>query len=461
MKRTKYTYRFLLLLSAVLLLGSCKLGKQYTRPKLDLPDTLDSLSVDTVSLGDYPWEQLYTDTTLQGLIRKTLAYNKDMLIAAARVKELAAMKRIDYANMFPSVGLRVYAERERENYGGNNLKQDDQFDLKGIASWELDLWGNLRWARDKSLAEFMGSIENQRALRMSLVAQVAQAYFELVALDNELSIVQQTVDARRESLHLARVRYEGGLTSETAFRQAQVELARTATLVPDLERKIALKENDIAFLSGEYPHHIKRSVLPEDVMFSSSLPVGLPSALLERRPDVRQAEQALIAANAAVGVAYTNLFPRLALTASYGAESDLLSELLKSPHQLFSANLLQPIFAMGKNRAMLKAKKAAYEQATYAYEKAVLNAFKDAYNAIAEFNKVKEIYETRLRLEQASKSTLDLAQLQYLNGVIGYMDLLDAQRGYLDAQIGLSNAVRDKQICMVNLYKALGGGWKE
>lgn len=461
MKRTKYTYRFLLLLSAVLLLGSCKLGKQYTRPKLDLPDTLDSLSVDTVSLGDYPWEQLYTDTTLQGLIRKTLAYNKDMLIAAARVKELAAMKRIDYANMFPSVGLRVYAERERENYGGNNLKQDDQFDLKGIASWELDLWGNLRWARDKSLAEFMGSIENQRALRMSLVAQVAQAYFELVALDNELSIVQQTVDARRESLHLARVRYEGGLTSETAFRQAQVELARTATLVPDLERKIALKENDIAFLSGEYPHHIKRSVLPEDVMFSASLPVGLPSALLERRPDVRQAEQALIAANAAVGVAYTNLFPRLALTASYGAESDLLSELLKSPHQLFSANLLQPIFAMGKNRAMLKAKKAAYEQATYAYEKAVLNAFKDAYNAIAEFNKVKEIYETRLRLEQASKSTLDLAQLQYLNGVIGYMDLLDAQRGYLDAQIGLSNAVRDKQICMVNLYKALGGGWKE
>lgn len=461
MKRTKYTYRILLMLSVVLLLGSCQLGKHYTRPKLDLPDTLDSMSVDTASLGDYPWEQLYTDTTLQGLIRKTLMYNKDMLIAAARVKELAAMKRIDYANMFPSIGLKVYAERERENYGGKNLKQDDEFDLKAGATWELDLWGNLRWARDKSLAEFMGSIENQRALRMSLVAQVAQAYFELVALDNELSIVQQTVDARRESLHLARVRYEGGLTSETAFRQAQVELARTATLVPDLERKIALKENDIAFLTGEYPHHIKRSVLPEDVMFSASLPVGLPSALLERRPDVRQAEQALIAANAAVGVAYTNLFPRLALTVSYGAESDLLSELLKSPHQFFAANLLQSIFAMGKNRAMLKAKKAAYEQATYAYEKTVLNAFKDAYNAIAEFNKVKEIYETRLRLEQASKSTLDLAQLQYLNGVIGYMDLLDAQRGYLDAQIGLSNAVRDKQISMVNLYKALGGGWKE
>ena len=301
----------------------------------------------------------------------------------------------------------------------------------------------------------MGSIENQRAVRMTLVSQVAQSYFELVALDNELSIVRKTVEARREGLHLARIRYEGGLTSETAFRQAQVELARTATLVPDLERKISLKENELAFLTGDYPRHINRAVLPEEVMFPISLPVGLPSSLLERRPDVRQAEQALIEANAAVGIAYTNLFPRITLTASYGAESKLLSDLLKSPHHLIGVNLLQPLFAMGKNRAMLKAKKAAY-----AYEKVVLNAFKDAYNAIVEFNKIKEIYETRLRLEQSSKSALELAQLQYMEGVIAYMDLLDAQRGYLEAQISLSNAIRDKQITLVNLYKALGGGWQ-
>ena len=425
MIQTLLRYRFLFFLfAASLLLGSCKLGKHYTRPQLELPETLDSLSVDTTSIGDYAWEQLYTDTTLQALIRKTLTYNKDMLIAAARVKQLAAQKRIDYANMFPQVGLRVYGKRERENYGGDHVSMDDQFDLKGTVAWELDLWGKLRWARDRSVAEFVGSVES-------------------------------------ESLHLARIRYEGGLTSETAFRQAQVELARTATLVPDLERQITLKENEIAFLTGEYPHHINRSVLPEDVMFPVSLPVGLPSALLERRPDVRQAEQALIAANASVGVAYTSLFPNIELTATYGAESDLLSELLKSPHHLITGTLTQPIFAMGKNRARLKAAKAAYEQALYAYEKVVLNAFKDAYNAIAEFNKIKEIYETRLRLEQSSKSTLELAQLQYMNGVIGYMDLLDAQRGYLDAQISLSNAIRDKQITMVNLYKALGGGWKE
>lgn len=459
MKLNLLKYSIFSILAAAALSG-CQLGKHYTRPKLELPETLDSLSVDSSSIGDYPWEQLYTDTTLQGLIRKTLTYNKDMLIAAARIKELAAMKRIDFANLFPQIGAKVYAEKEGENYGGDNYKQSNEFDLKGIATWELDLWGKLRWAKDKSIADFVGSIENQSALKMSLIAQVAQSYFELVALDNELAIVKKTVNARQESLHLVRLRYEGGLIPEIPFRQAQVELARTATLVPDLERKITLKENEISFLTGEYPHRIKRSVLPEEVMLPGSLPVGLPSSLLERRPDVRKAEQDLIAANATVGIAFTSLFPSISLTASFGGESAELHDLLKSPHHLLSANLLQPIFAMGKNRAMLKAKKAAYEQATYAYEKTVLNAFKDAYNAISEFSKTKEIYETRLRLEQSSKIALDLAQLQYLNGYIGYIDLLDAQRGYLDAQIALNNAIRDKQLTVVNLYKALGGGWQ-
>lgn len=451
----------LLLLSLVLLFASCKIGKSYVRPDLDLPVSLtkEEEKMDSLSVADYSWEQIYTDSLLQKLIRKMLDYNKDLLMAHATIKELAALKRIDFANMFPQVGLRVYAERERDNYGGDSYGMGDQFDLKGTIAWELDLWGKLRWTRDASLAEFLGSIENRRALQMSLIARVAQSYFELVALDNELSIVRQTVDARQESLHLARIRYEGGLTSEVAFRQAQVELARTATLVPDLERQITLKEDELAFLTGDYPHEIKRALLPHEVNFPVSLPVGLPGTLLERRPDVRMAEQALVAANAEVGVALTSMFPSIALTAQVGAESDLLKELLKSPYHLLSATLLQPIFAMGKNRARLKARRAAFERATYAYEKAVMTAFRDAYDAIATFNKMKEIYQTRLSLEQSSKSSLALAQLQYVNGAIGYMDLLDAQRTYLDAQISLSNALRDRQLAMVNVYKALGGGW--
>ena len=198
-------------------------------------------------------------------------------------------------------------------------------------TWELDLWGNLRWAKDKSIAQFLGSIEAQRALKMSIVSEVAQAYFELVALDNELNIVRQTLYARKEGVRLAKLRFEGGLTSETSYQQAQVEYARTATLVPELERKISLKENDIAFLAGEYPHRIQRSILPEEVKLPETLPVGLPSTLLERRPDVREAEQKLIAANASVGIAYTNIFPRLSLTAQYGVESEEFSDFFKSP----------------------------------------------------------------------------------------------------------------------------------
>ena len=434
--KLRYVIYYVIMLAVGL--SSCQLGKHYARPELNLPQQLDATEQDTLSIADRQWWDIYTDTTLQALIERTLEYNKDMQIAAARVKELAAMKRIDFANLFPQVSGRVYADKEAENYGGDNYSSDRGYEAKAVVSWEVDLWGNLRWAKDRSMAEFLGSIEAQRALKMSLVAEVAQAYFELVALDNELAIVRQTLAARKEGVRLAKIRFEGGLTSETSYQQ----------------------ENDIAFLAGEYPRKIARAVLPKEPELPESLPVGLPSTLLERRPDVRQAEQKLIAANASVGIAYTNMFPRLSLTAHYGLESAEFADFLKSPYHFLSGSLLTPLFAMGKNRAMLKAKKAAYEAECHAYEKSVLTAFKDARNAIVDFNKVKEIYESRLQLERSARTNVELAQLQYINGVIGYLDVLDAQRGYFDAQIGLSNAIRDKQITLVRLYKALGGGWQ-
>lgn len=452
------------ILTYILFLGvcltSCQLGKHYTRPDLHLPERLDSTATDTMSIADFRWWEIYTDTTLQTLIRQTLEHNKDMLTAAARLKEMAAQKRIAYANLFPEVKGQLYTDKEAENYGGDSYESVPEYSAKFIASWELDLWGNLRWAKDRSMAQFLQAVENQRALRMTLVAQVAQAYFELVALDNELAIVKQTLRARQESVHLAELRFNGGLTSETAYQQAQVELARTATLVPDLERAIALKENDISFLAGRYPSTVERSHHPQDIRLPETLPAGLPSSLLERRPDVRAAEEALIAANAEVGIAYTNLFPRITLTAHYGLESEEFRDFLHSPYHFLSANLLTPLFAMGKNRAALKVKKAACEQAAYQYEKAVLSAFKDARNAIVEFNKIQDIYDAQLELEQAARKSIDLTRTQYLNGYISYLDMLDAQRTYLDAQIALSNAVRDKQIALVQLYKALGGGWE-
>lgn len=458
----RYIKHYSLILIASLLLGlgvtSCKIGHRYVRPAMELPDSIWTKQ-SYLSIADLRWWEMYTDGPLRSLIEKTLEHNKDLKIAAARVKEMAAQKRISVAEMLPQVNADVSGSREFENRGGDNSVQYNVLEGKLVLSWELDLWGKLRWGKDAAVAEYLESVEAQRALRMTIIAEVAQAYYELVALDNELAIVRQTLQAREEGVRIARLRYHGGLTSETSYQQAQLEAARTATMVPDLEREIALKENDIAFLAGEFPNKVERSHLLQEFNYATMLPVGLSSDLLERRPDIRQAEQGLVAANAMVGVAYTSMFPKLSLTAHGGLESTELSNFLKSPYAFVEGAILAPVFSAGKNRAKWKAQKAVYDQSYYNYEKVVLNAFREVRNSIVSFNKVREMCELQGRLERSAKSHVDLTQIQYMNGAINYLDVLDAQRGYFDAQIGLSNAIRDELITVVQLYKTLGGGW--
>lgn len=452
--------KYLLIILSVLFLSSCKIGKEYTKLEIDMPDTFVAYTQDSMCFADMKWWEIYADTNLRNLISYTLENNKDMKVAAAKVKEMAVRKKVNHADFFPQIGANVYGQDEKLNYQGDFSKPHDiEYGIKANISWELDLWGNLRWANDAAIAEYLSSVEGQRALMMSLVAEVAEIYFELIALDNELLIVKQTLKAREESVRLAKIRFEGGLTSETSYQQAKLEYAKKATLVPDLEKKIAMKENEILALSGSFPRRVMRTETQNNLILPDTIPVGLPSQLLERRPDVRKAEQKLIAANARVGVSYTNMFPRVALTSNLGFETDQFATMLSSPMFFISSNLLAPVFSFGKNKAKYKAQLAVYEQECYNYEKVVLSAFYDVMNALVEFDKMKEIYETRLLLEQSAKVTMDLAQLQYINGVIGYLDVLDAQRNYFDAQISLSNAYRDKQITMVKLYKALGGGY--
>ena len=238
----------------LMLLASCKLGKEYVRPEMKLPELNrdKTAEADTASFADMPWWEVYGDTILQGLIRKTLDQNKDMLTAQAKIKELAALKRVDLSKLFPQIDGKLYADKDAENYGGNHYKSSPELTGKFLLSWEVDLWGNQRWGLEKSKAQLLGAMDNRQALQVSLVAQMAQSYFELVALDHRLKIVRQTLRAREEGVRLAKIRFEGGLTSETSYQQAQVELARTATLVPDLERSISEKENEIALLM-RYP----------------------------------------------------------------------------------------------------------------------------------------------------------------------------------------------------------------
>ncbi len=433
-------------------LGACRLGKQYTRPDLRLPEQIADVPADTTSVQDIKWSELYADPVLQQLIRKTLENNKDMLMAAAKVKELMESKRIAKADLLPKVDAFIGGEREYDASPGNT------FEGKLLASWEVDLWGKLRWANQAAVAAYLQSVEGRQALRLSLIANVAQAYFELIALDQELTIVKQTLEARREGVRLAKLRFEGGLTSENPMRQAQVELAKTQTLVPDLEKSIRLKENQISLLAGEYPGVVERGKSIEQQQLMATLPVGLPSQLLERRPDIRQAEYRLKEAHAKAGVAFTNMFPKFTLTGHYGLESTEFSNFLRDPYFLVSGKLLTPLFNMGKNRAQWRASKAVKEQEIYNYQKVVLKAFTEVSNALISSQKSREIRKAREHLENSARSNLDLATLQYINGVISYLDVLDAQRGYFDAQIGLNNAIRDELLATVELYKVLGGG---
>lgn len=442
---------------------SCKLGQKYNRPDLNLPESFDAAQAlqpaDSTSAADISWETLYTDTILQDLIRHALENNKDMQIAIARVKEMAAEKRISFANMFPSANILLRGESERSNYGGNDFDPGVELWAKIAVSWELDIWGKLRWANDAGIASYLQTVEGQRAMQLSLVADVASAYYELCALDQELLIVRGTLAARQEGVRLAKLRFDGGLTSETAYSQAQVELARTETLVPSLENEIKQKESDLAFLLGDYPGDIPRGNPLQRQHLPDSLPIGLPSTLLERRPDICRAEQSLKAMNARVGIAYTSLFPSFTFSVQGGFENDEFDNFLKSPYWYPIGIITQPLFAMGKNKARLKAARARYEQEVYSYQKTVLAAFKEVNDAITTMRKAKEVRQSYEKLLAAANTYMNLAQLQYINGVTSYMDVLDAQRGLLEAQLNLNSATLEELLSVVTLYKALGGGF--
>lgn len=457
MKRSAtYLLGVLLLLAA----GSCSVQKKCKAPQLDMPAEIVAGQSDTLTLSDRKWWEVYTDTTLCRLIGRTLDRNRNMLSAEARIRQLEELYRVSKAARLPSLGGLAAADYETNDYYGEAHKGDAEFDVKATLSWEADLWGNLRWAKRKGAAEYLASVEAARAMQMTLVAEVATAYFELVALDHELGVVRRTVETREESVRQAKLRFEGGLTSETAYQQAKVELASASALIPDLELRIAQKENQISVLAGDYPSRVARSKMDMNVRMPDSLPVGLPSTLLQRRPDVRQAEQNLKAAMASAGMAYADRFPRLTISLTGGLENDALKGLINSPFSYAAGNLTAPLFAFGSKRAKYRAALAAYDQARLAYEQKVLEVFREVNDAVTAYRNMRRTAELKFNLKEAARQYVVLAKLQYINGVIRYIDVLDAQRKFFDAQVEESKAVRNEHLALGGLYKALGGGWQ-
>ncbi len=451
------------LLSVIIMLlpaaMSCSPAKHCAKPDLNMPESFNMEDCDSTTIADLEWWTVYTDTLLQNLIRTTLEHNKDMLIASERVTQMKYMHRMDRAGLWPSVSAKAGGDHEWENYGGDNPKNSAEPTVRLDLSWEIDLWGNLRWASKKSAAEYLATVEAQRAMRMVLISEVAKAYFELVALDNQLLIVNQTLETRKEGVAQAKLRFEGGITSETSYQQAKVELASTAAEIPELERKIAIKESQISLLAGSYPDRIARNKSKVSMLSDKQLPVGIPSALLLRRPDLKQAEERLKAAEAAVGIAQAERFPKLVINLAGGLENDDFANFIKSPLFYSAGNFMAPVFSFGKRQAKFKAAVSAYNQEKLAYEKAVLSAFKEVHDAIVTYRTARENTVLMRNLREATAKYVELAQLQYINGVIRYIDVLDAHRKNFTAQIDLSNAISDESLAFVSLYKSLGGGW--
>lgn len=440
-------------------LASCSGVKNLKAPELNLPPAIAAAQVDSATMADADWWQIYSDSTLTRIIRRVLANNHDMMIAAARIEELRQLYGIEKLNYTPTVTALAGGNHETNHYSRQASTTDPETDLKVTLNWEIDLWGGLSQRQKRSAALYNASVEDRRALQMTLIAETATAYVNLVALESELDIVRRTLVTRAEGVEKARLRYQGGLTSEVVYQQAQVEYATTAALVPALESRISQARNAITLLMGEYPD-AEIGTVNIDLMHRqpAMLPASVSSELLQRRPDLRATEQRLRAAMAQCGVAYSDQFPRLRLALTGGWENDEFAHLLASPFSYVLGTVAGTVFDFGRNRRRYKASVAAYEQARHSYEKAVVAAFTEVSDAIAVYSSVRQTVERRTELRDAAFKYVTLTNRQYIGGTISYIDVMDSYRRYFDAQISLINAVRDEYLAMINLYKALGGG---
>ena len=449
--------------AAVVAIGitSCSGVRNCVDPQLDIPTALAGNSTDSITAADIAWMDFFQDPQLVEIIRQTLEHNRDFLAAGARVEEMRELYGVSKANFYPTLDFNMYGNHETNDYHGKPHVDDPEYGLKGTLAWEADLWGGLKWARRKGGADFRASVEQERAMRITLIAEVASAYFRLLALDNELQIARRTLFTREENLKKAKLRFEGGMTPETVYRQAEVEYATTAALIPGIEGRIDIQKNAISLLMGRFPEeNIARGTILLRDSIRQTLPVGLPSQLLQRRPDVRAAEQQLMASMSGVGVAYADRFPRLTFNLQGGWENDALKGFFSSPFSYVAGQLAAPVFSFGRKKARYRAALAAYDESRLKYEQKVLEAFKETDDAVTAYRNVRETTALKISSRNAAHKYVELAELQYRSGSINYIEVLDAQRRYFDAQIGVSNAVRDENLALVQLYKALGGGWQ-
>jgi multidrug efflux system outer membrane protein len=444
-----------------LALAGCAVGPNYKRPSVPVPEGFygDQQRQEARSLADVPWWQVFQDPILTGLVEEAVRNGFDARLAAARVEEARARFGIARSQFFPAVDYEVAGQRARANPILNPSGEAQTAWTVNVGfSWELDLWGRIRRLNEAARAEYLATEEGRRGVLLSLVSDVATVYMELRELDQELAIAHRTTAAFQATYDLFNRRLEGGAASALETARAEALLGQVAAQIPEIEREIVARENQLNFLLGRTPQPIARegplTTLPPDV------PAGLPSALLERRPDIRESEQLLIAANANVGVAKADFFPRLSLTGLFGNVSPELSGLFSNGKTWsIGGGLLGPIFQGGRIKRSYEAAQAQWDQARIRYEAATVNAFGEVSRALVDRTKLVETERQRARAVAAYQEAVRLANVRYRSGLSAYFEVLEAQQQLFPAEISLAQTRRNQLVAVVDLYRALGGGW--
>jgi outer membrane protein, multidrug efflux system len=460
----------LALLAPAVLCGGCAVGPDYKRPALNLPDTLRSANTAGAAVGDsiadQTWWGVYGDPILRNLLATALSNNLDLKAAVARIDQAHALLRQSQQALLPTIDATGSLARGESSEdvllpGERRIANSEQ--LAFTASYEIDFWGRLRRTKEAARATLMSSQYAQRAVTVSLVAQVATAYFSLLSLDSQLEITHRTVETREKFVALTRAQHERGYTTGLDVATAEAQAAAARANVPELERQIAQTEDQICVLIGDNPHPIERTHRGEEMPPVPPVPpAGLPSQLLERRPDIRAAEETLRAANANVGVAKAALFPTISLTGLAGSLSTPLGQLFSASTQEWSvaAGLVQPLLDPQRSIFQVELADARKREALYQYQKSVQTAFQEVADALIAYVKYDDFEREQVRQVEALRRAEAIALARYRVGYASYFDVIDADRDLFVAELSLSQAYANGLTTLVRLYEVLGGGWQ-
>ncbi|HTR24713.1 MAG TPA: efflux transporter outer membrane subunit [Terriglobales bacterium] len=481
MRHLTYLQGALIPLALAATLG-CAVGPNYKRPSVDVPGTYRGAQTEeqstnaapgansqstpaspTQSLGDAKWFDVFQDPELQSLIRTALQNNYDVRIAATRVLAAQAQLGITRANQLPTLNAGgSITSQQSPQLGPIPSYELTQGAVLASAAWDLDFWGKYRRATEAARANLLSTEWAQKEVMSTLVANLATAYFQLRQYDLELEISRRTLASRRDSLHLQQTLEQHGINSLLDVRQSEQLVYTAATEVPDLERQVAQQENAINILLGRNPGDVPRGLKLTEQPHAPEVPAGIPSALLERRPDIRSAEANLIAANAQIGVARAAYFPDIALTASAGYESPTLTDLFQGPAGIWNmaAQLTQPIFQGGRLKNNVRYTEAQRDQMVLTYQQTIQGAFRDVSNSLIAYRKNQETRAEQEHLVESARDAARLSEVRFKAGTTDYLEVLTNETNAFSAELALAQAQGNELIALVQLYQALGGGWQ-